>query len=65
MPTSSTTPTNSCPTVMPGTALGTAPALMWRSLVQIEAVVTRTIASVASMTDGFGFSRISNFPFSA
>ena len=63
-PTLSTTPTNSWPTVIPGTALGTAPALMWRSLVHIEAVVTRTTASPGSTTPGFGLSLTSNLPFS-
>ena len=47
-PTASTTPTNSCPTMVPGTALGTNPPLMCRSLEQMDARVTRTTASVGS-----------------
>ncbi len=47
-PTSSTTPTNSWPTVVPGTARGTLPCLMWMSLWQMEERVTRTMASFSS-----------------
>ena len=63
-PTSSTTPTISCPTVMPGTARGTLPCLICRSLEQMLPIVTRTIASVGSNIVGFGFSTKANFPFS-
>ena len=44
-PTFSTMPTISCPTVIPGTARGTLPCLMCKSLVQILPNVTRTRAS--------------------
>ena len=63
-PTSSTTPTISWPTVMPGTARGTEPCLMCRSLVQMLARVTFTMASRSFCSTGLGFCRSSNFPFS-
>ena len=47
-PTLSTTPTISCPTVIPGTARGTLPCLICKSLVQMLASVTRTMASRSS-----------------
>ena len=55
-PTASTTPTISWPRVMPGTARGTEPCLMWRSLVQMLERVTRTMASRSSSSTGSGFS---------
>ena len=61
-PTRSTTPTISCPTVIPGTARCTLPCLMCRSLVQMLASVTRTTASHGCSSSGFGFSRSSNRP---
>ena len=54
-PISSTTPTISCPTVIPGTARGTLPCLICRSLVQILPIVTRTMASVGSINIGFQY----------
>ena len=63
-PISSTTPTISWPTVMPGTALGTLPCFMWRSLVQMLPSVTRTMASVGSRITGRGLSIRANLPFS-
>ena len=64
LPTDSTMPTASCPTVMPGTARGTNPCIMCRSLVQTLASVTRTTASPSSTVCGRGFSskRKSSFP---
>lgn len=59
----STIPTISCPTVIPGTARGTLPCLMCRSLEQILASVTFTTASRSCISTGFGFSINSNFPF--
>ena len=50
----STTPTISWPTVIPGTAFGTEPCLMCRSLVQMLESVTRTMASLLSSKTGFG-----------
>lgn len=64
-PTSSTTPTISWPTVMPGTARGTEPCLMCRSLVQMLDKVTRTMASRGSCRVGRGLSRSSKRPCSA
>lgn len=61
-PVCSTIPTISCPTVIPGTARGTPPCLICKSLVQILPRVTRTIASRESLNSGFGFSINSNFP---
>jgi hypothetical protein len=55
-PTSSTTPTPSCPRIRPSVAVGTSPLRMWRSLPQIVEVVIRTMASVASLTIGLGLS---------
>ena len=63
-PVSSTTPTISWPTVMPSTALGTEPCLMCRSLVQMLASVTRTMASRSSCKTGFGLSSRANVPCS-
>ena len=63
-PTSSTTPTISWPTVMPGTARGTEPCLMCRSLVQIDPKVTRTTASRGLRISGLGLSMRANFPCS-
>ena len=63
-PTSSTTPTISCPTVMPGTARGTLPCFMCRSLVQMLPNVTRTSASVGCCNRGTGLSSSRNCPFS-
>ena len=63
-PTSSTMPTISWPTVIPGTARGTLPCLMCRSLVQILPSVMRTMASRGLCNLGFGFSTKANFPFS-
>ena len=48
--------------VIPGTARGTPPCLICKSLVQILPRVTRTIASRESLNSGFGFSINSNFP---
>ena len=62
-PVSSTMPTISCPTVMPGTARGTLPWRICRSLVQMLASVTRTMASRGSSNTGRGFSRSSKRPF--
>ena len=56
LPTSSTTPTISWPTVTPGTARGTEPCLMCRSLVQMLLRVTRTMASRSWTRTGRGFS---------
>ena len=50
----STTPTISWPIVIPGTAFGTEPCLMCRSLVQMLESVTRTMASLLSSNTGFG-----------
>ena len=61
-PTSSTTPTISWPTVMPGTARGTLPCLICRSLVQILPSVMRTMASRGLCNSGFGLSISSNLP---
>ena len=63
LPTSSTMPTISWPTVMPGTARGTLPCLMCRSLEQMLASVTFTMASRSCRSIGFGFSIRANFPF--
>ena len=63
-PTASTTPTISCPTVMPGTARGTEPCLMCRSLVQMELSVTRTMASRGSAITGAGLSSRAKWPCS-
>ena len=49
---------------MPGTALGTLPCLMCRSLVQMLPSVTLTMASVGSCILGFGLSVMANLPFS-
>ena len=61
-PIDSTIPTISCPTVIPGTALGTLPCLICKSLVQILLRVTLTTASVGSEITGFVFSVTSNRP---
>ena len=63
-PTDSTTPTISWPTVIPGTARGTEPCLMCRSLVQMLDSVTRTSASPGSRSTGFGLSVSRKVPFS-
>ena len=55
VPTSSTTPTISCPTVVPSIARGTLPCLICRSLVQMLPRVTRTIASRAFRNFRFRF----------
>ena len=60
--TASTMPTISCPTLIPGTARGTEPCLMCRSLVQIELSVTRTMASRGSCITGRGFSKRAKLP---
>ena len=49
---------------MPGTARGTLPCLMCKSLVQMLPSVTRTIASRESFSSGFGLSDSSNLPCS-
>ena len=53
----STIPTISWAKVIPGTAWGTLPCLMWRSLVQMLPNVTLTMASVGSMSVDYGFSK--------
>ena len=63
-PTSVTIPTISWPTVIPGTARGTLPCLMCRSLVQMLARVTFTMASFESRILGSGLSFSSKRPFS-
>ena len=63
-PTCSTMPTISCPTVIPGTARGTLPCFICKSLVHMLPSVTRTIASRASSNTGIGFSSNPNFPCS-
>ena len=63
VPVSSTTPTISWPTVMPGTARGTLPCFICRSLVQILPSVTRTMASRLSCIAGLGFSSSAKTPF--
>ena len=55
-PDASTTPTISWPIVTPGTARGTLPCLMCRSLVHMLASVTRTMASPGSLISGRGLS---------
>ena len=62
LPTASTTPTISCPTVMPGTARGTLPCLICKSLEQMLASVTLTMASRSCCSTGLGLSISSNFP---
>ncbi len=62
LPTSSTTPTISCPTVIPGTARGTLPCFICRSLVHMLPRVTLTTASCGLCKHGLGFSFISNLP---
>lgn len=62
LPISSTVPTISCPTVMPGTARGTLPCLMCKSLEQMLARVTLTTASLSCIITGFSFSLNSKFP---
>ena len=57
-----TIPTISWPTVIPGTARGTLPCFICKSLEQILAKVTLTIASRASKIVGFSFSIKANFP---
>ena len=64
-PAFSTIPTNSCPTVTPGTARGTAPLRICRSLVQMLESVTRTTASRGPCRTGSGFCVRASFPFSA
>ena len=49
---------------MPGTALGTLPCFICRSLEQMLPRVTRTMASVASCSYGLGLSIKANLPFS-
>ena len=61
-PVFSTIPTISCPTVIPGTARGTEPCLICKSLVQMLANVTRTSASRSSSKTGTGFSFRANLP---
>src|SRR3954469_10196546 len=52
LPTSSTTPTPSCPRIVPGFMPGTVPRMKCRSVPQIALAVSRTIASVGSLTFG-------------
>ena len=54
LPVLTTLPTNSCPSIVPGTALGTAPCLICMSLEQIVVRVTCTIASLSSSISGMG-----------
>lgn len=53
-PTSSTTPTPSCPTIRPGAQVGTSPFRICKSVPQIVVLVTPTIASVGAMIFGDG-----------
>ncbi len=62
LPTASTTPTISWPTVMPGTARGTEPCLMCRSLVQMLERVTRTTASRGSWISRLGLVQQTELP---
>src|ERR1035441_7846058 len=55
-PTSSTTPTPSCPRTRPSVTAGRSPLRMWRSVPQIVDVLIRTMASVASLIVGLGLS---------
>ena len=55
-PTSSTTPMNSCPKVMPTRVSGIIPWYRCRSEPQIAASVTRTIASFGCSIGGISFS---------
>src|SRR5436190_1239907 len=52
LPTSSTTPTPSCPRIVPGFMPGTVPRMKCRSVPQVALAVSRTIASVGSLTFG-------------
>ena len=61
-PTCSTMPTISWPTVMPGTARGTEPCLMCRSLVQMLPSVTLTMASRSFCKTGLGLSSRAKVP---
>ena len=61
-PTSSTTPTNSCPSTVSGSARGTAPRMICKSLVQMVERVTRTMASVGSCSVGCGRSSSAMLP---
>ena len=62
-PTSTTSPTNSCPSTVSGIAFGTKPFIMCKSLVQIDDSFTFTIASFGSIIVGTGFSTSSICPF--
>ena len=62
LPTSSTTPTPSCPRMRPSVTVGTSPFRMWRSVPQMVDVVIRTTASVASWTLGLGRFSQARFP---
>src|SRR3954471_13719969 len=55
-PTSSTTPMNSCPKVIPTRVSGIIPWYRWRSEPQMAAIVTRTIASFGCAIFGGAFS---------
>ena len=61
-PTSSTTPTPSCPRIRPGSQLGTSPFRIWRSVPQIVVLEILTIASVGAPIAGFGRSSTAFFP---
>ena len=62
-PTASTIPTISCPTMIPGTARGTPPCRICRSLAQMDERVTRTTASVGCKRTGAGRSSRINCSF--
>ena len=53
-PTSSITPTPSCPRIVPGTMPGIVPRTMCRSVPQMALAVSRTIASVGCSIFGSG-----------
>ena len=62
LPTLSTMPTPSCPTVTPTFARGTAPRRICTSLVQGEASVMRMTASFSERREGFCFCVSENLP---
>src|SRR5690242_8798064 len=53
-PVSTTTPTASCPRIVPGVTSGTSPFRMCRSVPQMVEEVIRTIASVGASITGSG-----------
>lgn len=62
LPTSTTSPTASCPSTVPGRTSGTSPLRMCRSVPQMVTASTRTIASVASWIPGSATSSHADFP---